>query len=253
MDQNPNEPTLEESIREVMQTLPPPIRQYLVQGKYTLVAKNLMSKYSLRIDQGGVLEREIMLLLMGVENPDEFAASLKSEASILEDTVRSIMTDINQEIFIPLRKEMQSAGSAVPEAKPEALPVPPHASAPAPSYAPPSMPRAPAPSDTAPLPPKMEMPRSGAVPADVPALRQAAALSDEQRARISNIAPRSDVPPPQNLPGALSAHDVHGARSSFGATMTELSAQSHSPQPAAPARPYSTDPYREPVDEPAAE
>lgn len=254
MDQNPNEPTLEESIKEVMQTLPPPIRQYLAQGKYTFVAKNLMAKYGLRIDQGGVLERELMLLLMGIEKPDEFAESLKNEAAIPEDTVRVIMTDINQEIFIPLQKEMRSAGSAAPETRPVQAPTPAPASAPATqSYTPPSAPRNPVSPDTAPLPPKIEMPRSDAVPADVPALRHASTVSEEQRARISNIAPRPDAPLPANLPGALPPRAVPEARPSFGATMTELSAQPLSPQPAAPARPYSVDPYREPIDEPAAE
>ena len=253
MDQNQQEPTLEESLKEVMQTLPPPIRQYLAQGKHAFVAKNLMAKYGLRIDQGGVLERELMLLLMGIENPDEFAESLKNEAAIPEDTVRVIMTDINQEIFIPLQKEMRSAGSAVPETRPVQAPTPAPASAPAASsYMPPAAPRSPASPDTAPLPPKIEMPRSGAVPADVPALRHSSTVSEEQRARISNIAPRPDAPPPADLPGALPPRDAPEARPSFGATMTELSAQSSS-QPAAPARPYSVDPYREPIDEPPAE
>ena len=127
---------LEESIKEVMQTLPPPIRNYLSQGKYSIVAKNLMRKYGLHIDQGGVLEREIMLLLMGIENPDEFAASLKSDAVLSEDVVRNIMTDVNQEIFVPLQKEMRNAGSAVPEVKSAAPSSAPRAGAPVPSYAP---------------------------------------------------------------------------------------------------------------------
>jgi len=131
MDNNKPEPTFEESIKEVMQTLPPPIRNYLVQGRYTAVAKGLMAKYSLRIDQAGVLEREIMLLLMGIENPDEFAASLKSDASLADDVVRNIMGDVNQQIFIPLREEMRkmgpppapaNRGPEIPSVQPEAGP-----------------------------------------------------------------------------------------------------------------------------------
>ena len=88
-----------------MQTLPPVVRTYLEQGKYSVVAQSLMSKYGLRIDQGGVLEREIMLLLMGIENPDEFTQALATEARIDEKTIGSIVQDINAQIFMPLREE----------------------------------------------------------------------------------------------------------------------------------------------------
>ncbi len=115
-----------------MQTLPPPIRNYLTQGKYTAVARNLTAKYGLRIDQAGVLEREIMLLLMGIETPDEFAASLKSDARLTDDVVRTIMSDANQQIFVPLREEMMKAGvgttpPAPPVRKPEIPSVKPEA------------------------------------------------------------------------------------------------------------------------------
>lgn len=111
MDQAQHELTFEESLKEVMQTLPPVIRDYLAQGKYTAAAQGLMSKYGLRINQGGVLERELMLLMMGVEDPDEFMATLKSEAMLPEDIVRQIMVDLNQNIFMPLREEMMKSGT----------------------------------------------------------------------------------------------------------------------------------------------
>ncbi|MHB1770003.1 MAG: hypothetical protein ACYCPH_02910 [Minisyncoccota bacterium] len=240
MDQQ-REPTVEESIKEVMQTLPPPIRQYLGEGKYSIVAKNLMRKYGLHIDQGGVLEREIMLLLMGIENPDEFATSLKSEAALSEDAVRKIMTDVNQEIFIPLQKEMRNAGNGARETKsaaPRTSPSIPR-SVPFPTSRPPVL------SNSAPLPPKMAMPQSKVVPA-VPPLSMLP-LGEEQKERISNIAPHPSAPPPANLPGA------------FPPSVAPSIKRPAPPQPfrpttpVAPAKPYSTDPYREPIDEPVTE
>ncbi|MDE2173451.1 MAG: hypothetical protein KGJ31_02540 [Patescibacteria group bacterium] len=257
MDQNQQEPTFEESIKEVMRTLPPPIRQYLAQGKYTLVAKNLMSKYGLRIDQGGVLEREIMLLLMGIENPDEFSVSLKSDAALSEDTVRSIMNDINQEIFIPLQREMQSTGNAVSEAKsvppaPElqqgSLPAP-KVSASVPSYPPLSTQRSPVSSDTAPLPPKMAMPGAPIISALPPR-----PFGEEQRARLVNLAPRPVAPLPTNLPGAFPPRPATEIKSTAVAPAVERPAPPPvALRPATPMRPYSTDPYRESLDEPQAE
>lgn len=111
MDQQAQpELTFEESIKQVMQTLPPVIRNYLGQGKYSVVAENLMAKYGLHIDQGGILEREIMLLLMGIENPDEFTQSLVEEAKLDQKTIDSIVQDVNDQIFIPLREEERKSG-----------------------------------------------------------------------------------------------------------------------------------------------
>ncbi len=119
MDQTP-EPTLEDSLKQVMRTLPPVIRTYLAQGKYTPVAKGLMAKYTLRIDQGGVLEREIMLLLMGVEDPADFTKTLAEEAGLDPKTIGSIAQDVNEQIFAPLRAEMMKSGMAAEQAAPSA-------------------------------------------------------------------------------------------------------------------------------------
>ena len=125
MEPSQKELTLDESIKQVMQTLPPVIRVYLAQGKYTAVAKNLMAKYGLRIDQAGVLEREIMLLLMGIENPDEFTKALIEEARLDQKTIDSIVQDINMQIFVPLREEERKNGTMVtPEPAKPVMPQP---------------------------------------------------------------------------------------------------------------------------------
>ncbi|MCX6787785.1 MAG: hypothetical protein NT108_01310 [Candidatus Kaiserbacteria bacterium] len=104
------EPTFDESVKQVMQTLPSVVRTYLSQGKYTIVAKSMMTKYGLRIDQGGVLEREIMLLLMGIESPTEFMQTLAEEARLDQKVITSIVQDINAQIFVPLREEERRGG-----------------------------------------------------------------------------------------------------------------------------------------------
>src|SRR5574337_1116175 len=60
--------TLEDSLKQVLGTLPPVIRDYITQEKYTAAAQNLMRQYKLRIDQGGVLERELLLPLRSFNN-----------------------------------------------------------------------------------------------------------------------------------------------------------------------------------------
>lgn len=113
-------------MKQVMQTLPPAIRSYLAQGKYTAVAQSLMAKYGLRIDQAAVLERETMLILMGIETPEEFTQTLSTEAGLNQQTVSSIVQDVNTQIFSPLREEMRKGVEAFgkkPPQIPAAMPV----------------------------------------------------------------------------------------------------------------------------------
>jgi hypothetical protein len=268
MDRNKPEPTLEESIKQVMRTLPPVIRNYLGQGKYTTVAKNVMTKYGLRIDQGGVLEREIMLLLMGIENPDEFTQVLITEANLNQQTVNSIIQDVNDQIFMPLREEMRKSGAGnvqqqTKTATPSAAPQPIVPSQPAGVVGPPpqspsyfhldnKLPIAsglPKGSIVHPPPPKNIPPRPlgssasnpegrsslrsvlAAVTAPAPALPKGAA-ADTGHMLEDHEEPHIEFKKaPANLPGAMPPPVA-----------------TKPPVPRTPVAPYATDPYREPIE-----
>jgi hypothetical protein len=233
MNQDQPELTLEESIKQVMQTLPPIIRDYLTQGRYTLVARNLMAKYGLRIDQGGVLEREIMLLLMGIENPDEFSKALAEEAKLDQKTVNGIVEDINEQIFIPLREEMRKGPLA--EVKPLQVPVaqpPRHQNVALRDALATITKKAPQPVESEKLledheEPHIEFNKPPAVPSIVVPLPPPSAPN-----RVPSLATaNSQQPTPlNNPPGGLSGE--HSVKQNVLA-----------------AKPYSIDPYREPFDE----
>ena len=224
MDDQHKQNNLEENITEVIRMLPPAIHDYVTQGNYTVVAQHLMKKYGLRIDQGGILEREILLLLIGIDTPDEFTQALVEEAKIEEQVVGSIIQDMNDQVFVPLREAERKNGT-LPQEQNSA------STSPHPVTPPPAAP-------VSPLPIRMAMPPVRAaqpLPSGIP-------LPSEQINRISNIAPRSAMPPPPvNLPGS----------------MPPAPAPAPAPQPKPIARPpitaYSSDPYREPIDEPISE
>lgn len=109
--------TFDESVKQVMKSLPPAIRNYIHDEKYTAVAQSLMTKYGLRVDQGGVLEREILLLLMGVENPAEFTEALAEEARLTQAVITGIVQDVNDRIFVPLRREEEKGEAVEPQIK----------------------------------------------------------------------------------------------------------------------------------------
>ena len=204
----PQEPTLDESIKQVMQTLPPVIRDYLSKGKYTAVARELMAKYSLHIDQSGILEREIMLLLMGIENPTEFTQALVEEAKIDKQVVDKIVQDVNTQIFIPLKaEEMKSKGNG--------------SERPAVQKTPAVLPQQSATNEK--LLENHEEPSM--------ALREANDLASMGINKIP-FSPKKIVPLPANLPG----------------TIQPLKQKPISSIPPVPAKPYSVDPYREPIE-----
>lgn len=119
-----HQPSFEESIQQVMRTLPPAIRTYIEGEQYAKVAQTLTTKYQLHVDQGGILEREMLLLLLGIENPAEFASALQTETGLKQELVVAIMKDLNQQVFAPLQETMRTGGNegvpATPKAKPAA-------------------------------------------------------------------------------------------------------------------------------------
>ncbi len=213
MDQN-----LDEDIRQVLAEVPPPIRAFFASGKIELITKVLMHEQGLHVDQAAVLEREIILLLLGLQSPTEFAHALESEGRIEQATVQVIAHEINAQIFIPLRDEMRRGGGASmvsPSAPPAAAP---RVQAPPPSYGPPPPrpmpPPPPARPEQAfvPPPPPQSVPHISLPPmmqgapmrVPAPPAPQPQPASAPSRYDISYQPPRAAAPlPPRTvLPGA---------------------------------------------------
>jgi hypothetical protein len=118
--ETPFGPTFEDDIKQILAEVPAPIRAFFASGKVQIVAKNLMQKYQFHIDQGAIVEREIIMLLLGINNPDEFIKALVEEAKLDQKTIDGIIQDINAQIFMPLREEEMKSGGVKtePSAKP---------------------------------------------------------------------------------------------------------------------------------------
>lgn len=264
MDPNQSNLNVEDSVKEVLKTLPPVLRAYVSQRRYVPVVQSLVRTYNLRVDQGGVLEREILFLLMGIENPDEFIDALVVEGSIPKQTVNNIVQDVNTQIFVPLRAEER--GNVGQTLKPSV---------------PPSESQSHFHLQNKIAPP----PRPAGPPVSRPALREALAsvvdssklLEDHEEPHIElgkkPVPARQAAPPPQNLPGQmppvqpppLSKPNVPsgpvaprivppGGRAApvSGAAIGIPPAPKVAPPLPKPEIPtsYSVDPYREPIDEP---
>lgn len=105
-----------------MQEVPQQIKNFFANRRLDPITLNLVAKYKLRIDQAAVLEREIILLLLGLEDPGEFVRTLGDEAKLDQATIQGITQDVNAQIFVPLREEME--GKRPPQPPPAPAPPP---------------------------------------------------------------------------------------------------------------------------------
>lgn len=243
-----------------MQTLPQIIREYLTQGKYTAVAKDMMAKYGLRIDQGGVLEREIMLLLMGIENPDEFSKALAEDAKLEQKTINGIVEDINEQIFVPLREQMRNG----PETKQEPAKPVMTAPQPQPQSAAAQPPRPNWGSPNKPLaevkPPQVQGGHPGlrnllaSITAEAQkSIESRKLLEDHEEPHIEFNKPPAvprivvPLPPPTRVSSSATANSQQPTP--LNNPPGGLSGEHSAKQNVLAAKPYSTDPYREPIDE----
>lgn len=237
--------TLDESIEQIFPTLPLPIQKFIRARKVSAMALTLMERYALHVDQGAILERELIHLLLGLQDPNEFATELYAQLPISKQTIKDIMTDINDEVFVPLREEERKTGMGN-------MPPPIKAAEVVRSAPPPMAVPAPVISTNAPLPPKMIMPRPapsagtrGAPYGSQTSINPLKLLEDHEEPHIEltplpkamENAAKAQVPP--NLPGTNIP--VSEVRPSPPLSKVE-------PPPAPPAQPYPVDPYREPIE-----
>jgi hypothetical protein len=76
----------------------------------------LAQKYHLHIDKAGMLEDEVVLVLMGMEDPDAFVTNAKRELDISPEDARGLARDVNDQIFHPIREKLTSFIAADAEA-----------------------------------------------------------------------------------------------------------------------------------------
>lgn len=110
----------EEQVLQAYNRAPKTIQDALSDGPAVDFMVGLQERYGLHIDVAGRVVERIRNLLLGLSNPTEFLGEL-IQLGISDTAARSLVGDLNKEVFVPLREEMQKAPkTAVPE--PVAIP-----------------------------------------------------------------------------------------------------------------------------------
>lgn len=98
---------IDDGILALMSRLPVPVQEFLSSDERNEVVLNLSKKYGLHTDQAGVFESAFLLMMLGVDSPEAFSNTLRSQG-LPNETIQGLMSDLNTEVFLPLRNAERS-------------------------------------------------------------------------------------------------------------------------------------------------
>jgi hypothetical protein len=236
----------EEEVQKRIDALPEAASNFLYSAEMSAAIREIGGKHRLHIDQMSLLEAETGELILGLTEPQDFASYLAAGLNVNAEQAVAIAKDVNDQLMSKIRASMGHPSSAGPESKPSA-----------PSFAPSAtMPAAASPSPSVVMPSSVASaaPAAGAPtpPASTPPFAQSASAT---QAPTPAPAPRSPAPAP-NLGAADAILSEKKVTPPAPAPASAASAPAPAAHAAAPApkadpaqpKPYTADPYREPVE-----
>lgn len=109
-----------EQVRTAYAAAPAPIREAFSSEDTTKIILDLQNRHKLHVDSTGVLGRQVGYLLLGLISPMEFLGGLV-EAGVSAEAAKDIVSEVNEQVFIPLRAKMQGVQ---PTPRPTTTPAP---------------------------------------------------------------------------------------------------------------------------------
>lgn len=106
-----NDTITKEQVLNAYNNAPAIVRAVFNADLTTQIIVGMRAKFQLHIDSAGILGKEVGYLLLGLTDPNKFIDHLKSQ-NFSEQTVNEIVKEVNQKIFVPLREEMRKGSSA---------------------------------------------------------------------------------------------------------------------------------------------
>jgi hypothetical protein len=216
--------------------LPYQIREFIATDSVGTITLTVGKTYNLHVDTIGALERETTNMLLGLINPEQFVAELKS-AGIPQESIPNIVAELNTKIFVPLREKMRNpspedaeSGESEENAAPSVATVPV-----APVAAPVSL---------QPVPPITSQPITPLAPA-TPSPSPVAQPSARPAPVITPVVPIAPITPPSSVsqfsPLAMPIQSTPLPKPKIQPQQTQNRDDLH-----AVLKEYGIDPYREP-------
>ena len=96
----------ENLIRDYIDRMPPSLAQAIGSMDLPDKIQTIGRNSSLRLDQLGVVERELFMVLLGVEHPDAFRANVMREARLTNEEAARVTADANALVIAPIRSAL---------------------------------------------------------------------------------------------------------------------------------------------------
>lgn len=97
----------EEQLRAMFEKLPKDVYDAATSIDVSNKLQELGEKYKLHIDKIDTLFDETTLVMLGLTHPKDYLANLKKRLEIPDDLARMIVTDVNEQIFKPIRESLK--------------------------------------------------------------------------------------------------------------------------------------------------
>jgi len=97
----------QEIIKEQLKKLPEDVRKAFASVDLRAKIKKISEKHRLHIDQGGELENETVLVMLGLESANDYKINLKRGLQISNSRAQAIIFDIDKEIFVNIRESLK--------------------------------------------------------------------------------------------------------------------------------------------------
>ncbi len=99
----------DKAFAERLALLPPVVQQAIQSADLEKHLRALADSHKLHIDQWELLENEVKLALLGFEDAEKLPENLRDVVGVDTQTADELATAINDEIFEPIREELERA------------------------------------------------------------------------------------------------------------------------------------------------
>lgn len=102
-------------IKEKFDSLPESIKEIIMSSHYEDTLIDVGRSYNLNVEQLGILEREVTLVMMGLTSTGNFETELTRELNVDKIKGGEIVRDLNEKIFLKIRELLKLMNTPIGE------------------------------------------------------------------------------------------------------------------------------------------
>ncbi|OGG56528.1 hypothetical protein A3D71_03320 [Candidatus Kaiserbacteria bacterium RIFCSPHIGHO2_02_FULL_55_20] len=107
MDTNTKQQELDALMKERLSQLPGVVQKAVATADIDKHLRELADGHKLHLDQWQSLENEVMLALLGFQQPEDLAKNIRSQLGVSQEVAAELAADISKIVFEPIREELE--------------------------------------------------------------------------------------------------------------------------------------------------